>query len=235
MRSSVFFIAASIAIVFPVLVRAQMPGAPFTFPWGSTLKEISKSAAGDKTEEPGPVLRVRRGGLEILYFFYQPRRIQSVEIETVMENGKNVPKYGRTVFEAEGPSTEARLYSVSIVFPALPFSGDLPVELTSLYGKPGNLTGSTADLENMSTRVRVYLETFKGRRYLRRFVFTSRDETGRIQTLEKKLKDDEARAIKEKLEAAAPDKQPKNPKPGPTGLRSEIIPEGPGETGLRVE
>ncbi len=227
------FLAALIVLLLPAFAYAQMPGSPFTFAWGSTLKVISASTTGEKTEEPGPMLRVRRGGLEILYYFYQGRRIQSVEIETVTENGKSVPRYGRTVFEPESPAADARLYSVSISFPALPFSGDLPVELTSVYGKPGNLTGATADLENLSTRVRVYLETFKGRRYLRRFVFTSREEGGRIQAAEKKLKEDEARTIKDKLEAAGK-KDPGRPKPGPTGLRSELLREQTEETGLRT-
>ncbi|MBI3396834.1 MAG: hypothetical protein HY042_13430 [Spirochaetia bacterium] len=209
-------------------------GKGFEFPWGAGYGSVRPTVSGVIEDKEGDTLRFRRGDVEYVYYFNRPLKIRNVEVEEHTQEGKKVFVYKKTELEPAFDAGVARLFSVSINLPYIPFSGELPPDLIKLFGKPGNVTGDSIDMENLSVYVRIHLETYRGKRYLKRFVFTSKEEAGRMNLERARLKQDEAQAVKEAIERAnnpvkpGAGKEERSPErlslPGiPGGLEAQLI------------
>ncbi len=201
----------------------------FVFPWGESFENLQKQLRGGiESEQAGESLVWKKAGIERRYSFYSKKRIKEILTKEETVDGKRTAVFDQLMLEDEGAAKDARLYAVSVYLSGINFSGPgrdmILARLEAVYGKAGNLTGDSFDLENESTLVRVFLERRRGIVYLTRMDFSSREWAARIKNDREELNLQSVESIRRQIEEA---NRKLRVEPGtlmkPEGLRSQRL------------
>jgi len=216
-------------LLFALPVSALF-SAPFTFNWGASFESVKSSVSGQiKAEKPGELLVVMDGSLEYRYFFYQKKKVREVRIRDEMRDGRKVYLFDELILEDDGEKKDAPLFSVSIRFPSLPFTGESGEQilgrLKETYGRPGNVSSTSMDFENNTTIVRMYLENIRNHAYLTGIVFSSILWTARMKSEQDALKKESDVQIRRRIEEASRTGEKGSNLDQPSGLNARLISE----------